>query len=306
MLTAEHLIMDDGMALPLRHWATPDNPGHPPEAVILALHGFNDYGTAFTASAEWWAERRIATYAYDQRGFGEAPHSGLWAGAERMTDDLKTAVRLIRARHPGVPLYLLGESMGAAVVIVAATSENPPEADGFILSAPAVWARETMPFYQRAALWLAARIIPWATFTGRGLGIQASDNIEMLRALGRDPLVIKETRVSAMEGLTDLMSAAYESASRLDRPALVLYGEKDEVIPAKPVLRFWQDLPDEPAGQPRRALYADGWHMLLRDLEAEVVRHDIAAWIDARERPLPSGADQDALAKLAQRVAGAG
>ncbi len=35
-----------------------------------------------------------------------------------------------------------------------------------------------------------------------------SDNIEMLRALGKDPLVIKRTRIDALKGLVDLMSNA--------------------------------------------------------------------------------------------------
>ncbi|MDH3474430.1 MAG: lysophospholipase [Rhodospirillales bacterium] len=301
-LAGERLVMNDGMALPLRQWKTPDNPGHPPRAVIVAVHGFNDYGKAFDGPASWWAERGIATYSFDQRGFGEAPHRGLWAGTKRMAEDLKTATALVRRRHPGVPLYLLGESMGAAAVIVTMASEDPPEVAGVILSAPAVWARETMPFYQRGALWLAARLIPWAKFTGRGLGKQASDNIEMLRALGRDPLVIKGTRVSAMEGLTDLMSEALAAAPRLRSRALVLYGEKDQIVPPEPVLRFWRELPEDTPTEQRRALYATGWHMLLRDLEAELVQADIAAWITAAEQPLPSGADRDALSRLADQV----
>src|SRR3546814_5012683 len=90
--------------------------------------------------------------------------------------------------------------MGGAVVVAALAGPQPPEAAGAILVAPAVWGRSTMPFHQRAALWLSARLFPSARFSGRGLGIQASDNIEMLRALGRDPLFIKETRVDAIHG----------------------------------------------------------------------------------------------------------
>ena len=173
-----------------------------------------------------------------------------------------------------------------------------------ILSAPAVWARDTMPFYQRGALWLAARLIPWAKFTGEGLGVQASDNIEMLRGLGRDPLFIKETRVVAIEGLTDLMSEALDGGAALKAPALVLYGEKDEVVPPDPTLRFWRSLPEGGESQ-RLALYPDGWHMLLRDLQAEVVLADIEAWIAERDAALPSGADIGAPQDLASLVEGA-
>ena len=301
-LEAQRIFMTDGMALPLHAWTPSDNPGHPPKAVILALHGFNDYGKAFEGPAGWWAARGIATYAYDQRGFGAGPHRGLWAGTETMVADVRTAARLIRERYPGVPLYLLGESMGAAVAAAALTRPAAPEVAGAVLVAPAVWARETMPFYQRAALWMAVRLAPWAKFSGRGLDIQASDNIEMLRGLGRDPLVIKRTRVSAMDGLTELMSEAFEAAPRFEVPALVLYGRKDEIIPPGPTLDFWRNLPVGAARDQRRVFYADGWHMLLRDLGAGAVLADIAHWMMDRHAPLPSGSDLNALDELASLV----
>ena len=184
-------------------------------------------------------------------------------------------------------------------------SPNPPEAEGVILSAPAVWARETMPLGQRVALWVSARLIPWARFSGRGLGIQASDNIEMLRGLGRDPLFIKETRVDAVYGLVNLMDAAFQAAPRIQTDALLLYGERDQVVPAEPTFEFWRSLPAEAAPRQRRALYAEGWHMLLRDLQAPVVIADIVAWIRDRQAPLPSEAEAYAAAALAGEAAGA-
>jgi alpha-beta hydrolase superfamily lysophospholipase len=289
-LETGHWVTADGLELPLRSWL----PEEPPHAVILALHGFNDYSAAFEAPGVWWADRGIATYAYDQRGFGAAPYRGRWAGSETLGDDLMSLAGLIRERHPGRPLYILGESMGGAVAMVA-FAENPGfVVDGAILSAPAVWARSTMPGYQRVALEIAAHLVPWGYLTGEGVRIQASDNIEMLRALGRDPLIIKRTRVDAVYGLTDLMDQALASSGRITTPLLLLYGERDEVIPQDPTLQAWNGLPAEADGYQRLALYEDGWHMLLRDLGAEVVLDDVAAWIVDPKAPLPSGADRRA------------
>ena len=66
-LLSEAIVTADGARLPLRVW----RPEAEPAAVILALHGFNDYSRAFEMPAPFWAEKHaIATYAYDQRGFG--------------------------------------------------------------------------------------------------------------------------------------------------------------------------------------------------------------------------------------------
>ncbi len=277
----------DGATLPYRVWLPEADP---PRAAIIALHGFNDYGNFFAGAAAYFQKRGIASYAYDQRGFGATARPGLWPGSAALTGDLDAFVRLARGRHPGMPVYLLGESMGGAVILSAHANGRVPAADGVILSAPAVWGRATMPWYQRLALWLGAHVMPAATVTGQGLNIMPSDNIEMLRALGRDPLVIKETRVDAVHGLVDLMDEALDAAAGFRTDALILYGRKDEIIPKAPTKTMLERLPA--TTRPRIAFYDEGYHMLLRDLQAEVVWRDIAAWIENRGAPLPSGADK--------------
>ena len=210
----------------MRLWQPDVAHGAKVDAVIVALHGFNDYSNAFKGPGEAWAKQGIATLAYDQRGFGAAPERGLWPGRAVLAGDAATATRLAHQRFPGVPVYLLGESMGGAVAIVAATGATTAERpvyDGLILVAPAVWGRRTMGFFPKAALWVASHTIPDMTFTGSGFHIKPSDNMEMLRAFVRDPLVIKATRVDSIKGLVDLMDAALDNArahQRTDPDAL--------------------------------------------------------------------------------------
>lgn len=287
MLAAETFVAADGAALPLRSW----RPDGEPTAAVLALHGFNDYSNAFADVGQFLAGRGVAVYAYDQRGFGATAMRGLWPGIPALTADLRAAAALLRRTHPAIPLYLLGESMGGAVLMVAMSGPEPPPADGVVLAAPAVWGRASMPWYQRAALFVASHTVPWLKVSGRGLGLTPSDNIEMLRALARDPLVIKETRVDAIHGLADLMDAALAAAPRLGGRTLVLYGERDEIIPRTPTFRMLRALPAAERGRQRAALYAEGYHMLLRDLQAPVVWDDLAAWMKDPQAALPSGAD---------------
>ena len=306
------LVTSDGTPLPLRRWEPPAKSpqAKSPQAkspqseknlrgVILAVHGFNDYAEVFDLPASWFAERGFLVYAYDQRGFGRAPHAGLGAGTGRMAEDLSDALRLIRRRHPDRPLFVLGDSMGGALAVVTLSRPEAPEVDGVMLSAPAVWGRYTMPFYQRATLWIVENFFPWVTASGRGLKIQASDNIEALIKKGRDPLVIKKTKAVAISGLTDLMTEALTAAPDFRARALVLYGKRDEIIPAEPTLLFWRGLPAACAQDQHKALYRDGWHMLLHDLQREVVYRDMLHWMEAGDGPLPSGMDRDAEARLA-------
>ena len=278
----------DGRELPVRMWPAAGEM----KAVILALHGFNDYSNAFADPATWWAARGVTTYAYDQRGFGATDEAGLWPGVTTMVADLRAMTAQVRARHSDAPFFLLGVSMGGAVILVALGEPPTPgdalaEIDGAILVAPAVWGRATMNPLVRASLWLGAHIVPWRKVTGRGLDIRPSDNIEMLRALGRDPLVIKETRIDAVYGLTNLMDAALAASPRVRARLLVLYGARDEVIPKRPT----RLMIDRLAGPHRFAFYGQGYHMLLRDLQAATVWRDVLAWVLDAAAPLPSAAE---------------
>ena len=298
-IVADEYIARDGVELAIQRWLPESNAGTPPKAIILALHGMNDYANAFAMPGAWWAQHGIATYAYDQRGFGRAPHRGYWPGEAALRDDLDTMVTLLHDRYRGVPLFLLGESMGGAVAMTAMARADHPKVDGVILSAPAVWGQTTMDPGEEVALWLAAHTVPWWTVTGRGLKITPSDNRDMLVALSRDSLVIKETRIDAIWGLVNLMDDAFASAPKLDGvPILILYGEHDEIILKEPTRLMIGRLPPFPAAARKVAIYPKGYNMLLRDLEAKALWADVLHWIEDPAAPLPSGSDLTGLQAL--------
>jgi alpha-beta hydrolase superfamily lysophospholipase len=278
--------MEDGYRLPLSRWESAGTP----RAVLLALHGLNDYRRAFDNLGRYLARRDITVLAYDQRGFGATSGHGLWHGSQRLSADLVTMTALLRHKYPGVPLYLLGESMGGAVAL-AALGSTQLDVAGTILVAPAVWSRDTMPFYQRAALWIAAHTLPAKRLTGEGLDLKPSDNIDMLRALGRDELVIKATRVDVLYGVSNLMDTALLAARGLRGNVLLLYGQHDDIIPSQPTCQLLDQLASGATTQLTAIVYERGYHMLTRDLQAEVVLKDISAWMDAYQTPRLTGRD---------------
>lgn len=287
-------ITHDGTPLPLKTWRPHEDEI---KAIIIALHGFNDYSNFFQQPGNYFSQQNILSYAYDQRGFGESPNRGLWAGIDTYIKDIECFIHLVNNQHPDVPIYLLGESMGGAISIsTAAQSERLP-INGIILAAPAIWSRETMPWYQNVLLWTLSHTMPWLTLTGRGLGIKPSDNIDMLKTLGKDPLIIKETRVESIYGLVNLMDLAFSSANLITKNTLLLYGDNDEIIPKEPTYQLSQQLLNAKEDQHIIAFYQNGYHMLLRDLQAPVLWNDIVMWINSANNPLPSGAD-----KRAQRL----
>jgi alpha-beta hydrolase superfamily lysophospholipase len=301
--TSDGFVMPDGAVLPYRNWMPP--PGVKLAAVVLALHGMNDSRDAWEYPAPALAAAGIAVFAPDQRGFGATAARGYWPGAAALQDDARTMARLLRARYPAQPLYLMGESMGAAVLLALAASPDPPAADGWIFSAPAVWGRAEQTLVERAGLWLAFRFAPGMRVSGLpGVRITASDNHAALVRLSRDPLTLHETRVDAVKGLVDLMDLALAATAHLQAPSLFLYGGKDELVPPRATLAAWSALPRDRLSVLRLAYYPPGYHLLLRDQARDRRLADVIAWMRHPAAPLPSGADQAAVAWLARQGAG--
>lgn len=282
-------LMADGMRLPLRVW----RPKGDAVAAVVALHGFGDYSNAFADLGPTLAKAGVAVYAPDQRGFGRAGRWGRWYGTDAMVSDARAMVSLVRRDQPDRPVYLLGESMGGAVALLAMADPEGAAADGAVLSAPAVWGRDWMPFYQVWALALFGHTLPWLPLNPRGLPFKPSDNIEMLRRLARDPLFVKNPRVDAVYGLVDLMDAAQAAAPNVRGPLLVLYGDRDDLVPKPPTCALLSKLRDRPQGALRVVLYPHGYHMLFRDLDGGRVVADIAAWARNPAAALPSGDEHD-------------
>jgi acylglycerol lipase len=276
----------DGARLGLTEW---DAEGGQPWAVIVGVHGMNDYANAFHLAAADWAKRGITTLAYDQRGFGRSPQRGIWAAERVSTEDLRTLVALARARYPGAIIAVAGESLGGAVAIEAFASDRPPAADRLILLSPAVWGWSHQPATYSVALWLADHFAPgWVVEPPSWLTEQiwATDNIDELRAMGRDKLMLWGARSDALYGLVDTMQNAWRETDDLKVPTLYLYGAHDEVIPQRPAFEAAHRLP---AGA-RTAYYARGYHLLMRDRQAANVWGDVAAFLRDPAAPLPSGA----------------
>ena len=275
-LMRDWVITSDGYRLPLSTWLPA---GRDPDAVLVALHGFNDYRRSFAGLAGYLAVQGVAVYAYDQRGFGATRRPGHWAGKDALERDFVEVVTLLRERYPEIPLYALGDSMGAPVTMVALVREPQLPVKGAVLVAPAVWGGQSLNPIYRAVLWLGAHTVPRLRVSGRGLKLMVTDNEDVLKEMRADPLVLKQARLDALYGVVQLMDQAVDTTPRLRTPLLILYGERDQVIPKKAVCRTLGRL----QVSHRDLFYGRGYHLLLRDRAAPLVWRDIAAWLHGKQ-----------------------
>ena len=152
------------LAQTVREWA----PAGTPRGVILGLHSFGDFGAAFEQLGPWFAEAGYVFVAYDQAGFGDRLEQGRWAGEKQLVDEAVTQIRRLHQTH-AAPLFVLGESLGGAVAILAAQQE-PDKVAGLMLAGPAVREGIRFRYGWNAAIATAATTTESAAVFTRGRG----------------------------------------------------------------------------------------------------------------------------------------
>lgn len=286
-LTDTAWIAADGRRLPLTRWSGEGEP----RGIVLALHGFSEHRGVFFALAPHLAAAGYHVYAYDQRGFGETATRGFWAGESALVDDARSAFGLLRQRYPDTPVHLLGHSMGGAIATLAVTGDEAIRPASTILVAPAIHGWDTLPWIQRMALrvshWIAPGARPRQSWARAVVDIRVTDDPTIARLQARDPHILRSVRIDMVHGVVDLMDAGLERIADVPPPALILYGERDDIIPRTAGCKMFRRLADTAPGVGLR-LYPDGYHYLTRDRQRGRTIADILAWL--ADAPPPDAA----------------
>jgi len=136
--TTTTVTASDGTALHTHRWL----PEGPPKAVVQIAHGMAEHSARYARLAEGLTASGYAVYASDHRGHGatanEADH-GYFAdhdGWDSVVADLRGVTDFAREEHPGLPVFVLGHSMGSFLTR-AYVIEDSRELSGIVLSGTA-------------------------------------------------------------------------------------------------------------------------------------------------------------------------
>ncbi|WP_269531630.1 alpha/beta hydrolase [Chitinimonas sp. BJYL2] len=146
----------DGVRITRYHW-----PVAAPRRLVVIAHGMAEHAARYDALARHLNTHGCSVWALDHRGHGGSAHGrpGHFADAsgwDAVVGDLIRLLENVRASHPGVPLALLGHSMGAFVAR-SLVLQRPGLMDGLILSAPGFRQARLARWMGRIAAWDAGR-----------------------------------------------------------------------------------------------------------------------------------------------------
>jgi alpha-beta hydrolase superfamily lysophospholipase len=253
-----------------------------PTRVMLLVHGYAEHAGRYDEMAMNFAAKGFAVHAYDQAGHGRTRGPrGHVDRFERLLDELARFVEQVGAEHPGLPIVLVGHSMGGLVVAATAAFRRPA-VDRIILSG-ALLEMPSGGTVDRHLRLLVARILSWAMpRVGLSTGLDAS-------GLSRDPAVVRryredpniKDRMTARfaSGLAAMVERVRTSANRVERPILILHGEADPICPAQGSRRFYEGLDPEIRKTSRLSVYPELRHEIFNEPERVQVWQDLLDWL---------------------------
>lgn len=254
-------------------------PGRPPSRVAVIAHGLAEHSGRHEHLAGRLADHGFAVYALDHRGHGHSP--GRRANIQRfdyVVEDLHALIRRAAAGNPGLPVTLIGHSMGGAIALECAL-RHPQSQRQLVLSAPALAAGEDVSPLQVAVVRLLSALLPNTgalTLPAEAL----SRDPEVVRAYDQDPLVYRGAiPARTLAELFKAMKSFPESTPRLEIPVLVLHGTDDTVVPPAAVEGVLARL----GPVDKTVLRYEGlYHEVFNEPERERVIGDLLDWLEAR------------------------
>ena len=264
----------DGLALYYQAWL----PSSPARATLINLHGLGDHSGLYPSIATHFPARGFAVYAYDMRGNGRSP--GQRAYLESWADyrgDLHAFLAKVREWEPGLPVFVLGHSLGALVVLEYAL--HFPTALGGVIAAAPPLGKVGVPPLLMALGRVMSRIWPrFSLEVGMDLSGLARDP-SVIQTVLADPLFHRRGTARLSTEVTAAISRVQARAGDLAVPLLIVHGSADRMVPPDGSREFFQKV-RYPIREFRE--YPGAYHGLFADWDQEHVLADVERWLNLR------------------------
>lgn len=295
------LTANDRSRLYVNQWL----PDAPPKALIMVSHGMAEHGGRYVRLAEALCGAGYGVFALDQRGHGRTADEGtlgLFAeqdGWNKVVGDLASLNQHIGQQLPGVPIILVGHSMGSYIT-QAYLLHHSASLHGAVLSGSN---------FQPVALYRAARLITRAERLRQGLRGRSAlieclsfgsfnqafkPNRTAFDWLSRDPDEVdrylhdplcgfrctNQLWFDLLGGLQQISKASNLAQIDPGLPILVIGGECDPVSEGKRLKSLAHALREAGCQNLQLNIYPQARHEVFNETNRDEVTADVLTWLD--------------------------
>lgn len=265
----------DGETLVLNEW--PLSCGLAERAVVVLVHGIGEHAGRYRHVAERLNDWGFAVRAADHYGHGASsgPRGGL-PSVMRLVDDLALVVDDTRRAHPGVPLVLLGHSLGG-LVAASFVARAVRKVDALVLSSPGL--DPGLGAFQKLMIALLSRVAPDLR-VGNGLDdAYLSHDPAVVRAYRDDPLCHDRIGARLARFLADEGAVVQAAAPQWQVPTLLIYAGDDRLVKSAASHAF---AAAAPASVLSATCFQALYHEIFNERDTTPVFGTLRRWLDER------------------------
>jgi len=269
-------IASDGSNLIVQEW--PYQGAGPARGMVIIVHGLGEHAGRYNHVAAKLNEWGFSVRGYDQCGHGEsAGLPGSLPTDTRLLDDLADFVDSTRASMPkGMPLILLGHSMGGLVVGRFVSLSMRP-VDGLVMSSPALDAG--MSAFQKFLVSVLPKIAPNLR-VGNGVKPQfISHDPAVVIDYQADPLVHDRISARLANFIATAGPATLAHAPHWTLPTLLMYAGDDHLLNPDGSRRFGEAAPDNVV---TTVCFEKLYHEIFNEFDARPVFAALKSWLDKK------------------------
>lgn len=269
-------IWSNNIKVPYRSWLPPTKP----KEVLLCVHGLGFSSLSYTEFGHVMASRGYGVYALDVRGFGEWMNSREnRVDFEGCLTDIQNALTTLRKHYPGCKIDLVGESMGGAIVLAAA-SRYPQLVDGIVSSVPSSDRYAKMS----STILVGAKFL---TNKDKPMDIapevveRATENKSLQKKMESTPTNRMKLTPKELKQFNDFMKGNYDAAALIEKtPILLMAGFKDKLVKPEGTIELFNSISTD---DKLLMVVGDGEHLLLEENQlTEQLTDMLITWLNHR------------------------
>ncbi|MEH2383526.1 MAG: lysophospholipase [Nostoc sp.] len=253
-------------------------------AILAIVHGLGGHSDRYSNVVQHLIPKQYAVYGLELRGHGRSPgQRGYIKAWSEFREDLGAFLELIQTQNPGCPIFILGHSLGAVIVLdyILRYPQQASLLQGAIALAPTL-GKVGISTVRLLLGKMLSRV--WPRFSlNTGIDISAgSRDQQIVATYAQDTL--RHTRATARLATEFFATVDWINAHATDwqLPLLILHGGADRVaLPAGSDI-FYQRVN---CTDKLRIEYPGAYHDIQNDLNYLEVMADLEDWL---ERHLPS------------------
>ena len=286
-LDAATFAAPDGKTMPFTRWPADDEKPAKPRAIVICVHGLSGAASDFWPAGETLSKKGIVVYGTQLRGMGNDPakhERGDIKSVSRWTNDLVNFTKLIRQKHPGVPTFWYGESLGSLIVLQTLHEESDQAklVDGVVLSSPVIAFRNDLPWWKYLFIRGLVLVHPGKRISLESLGdgeVKVTAKTTHKEQMEKTPHYVEFFTLRLFRAVDKMVRNSDRAAASVQVPTLVFYTPNDVFTSKEQVEHFYDQIP---AKEKEKAFYPNSYHLLLHDTDRQAVLQELDQWLEKR------------------------